>query len=69
VVLAFSFAVSLLLGWLIHRFWGFRISAADEVSGIDASVHAETAYDLASLGGSTLPHRGGQAHAEARLPG
>ncbi|MCW2745300.1 MAG: ammonium transporter [Mycobacterium sp.] len=69
VVLVFSFVVSLLLGWLIHRFWGFRISEQDEVSGIDAAVHAETAYDLASLGGSHLPHRGGQAHAEARLPG
>jgi Amt family ammonium transporter len=69
VVLVFSFAVSLAIGGLIARTWGFRIAAEHEVAGIDSVVHAETAYDLDSLGGGAhLPARG-QALAEARAPG
>ncbi|MGZ4539275.1 MAG: ammonium transporter [Blastococcus sp.] len=67
VVLAFSFLVSALIGWLIERFLGFRVPVEHEVSGIDSVVHAETAYDFDALGGSHLPARA-QAHAEARLP-
>ncbi|MGZ4643929.1 MAG: ammonium transporter [Blastococcus sp.] len=67
VVLAFSFLVSALIGWLIQRFLGFRVPVEHEVSGIDSVVHAETAYDFDALGGSHLPARA-QAHAEARLP-
>jgi Amt family ammonium transporter len=67
VVLAYSFAVSLALGWAIQRLWGFRIATEHEVSGIDSVVHAETAYELDSLGGGAhLPARG--MAAEARLP-
>jgi Amt family ammonium transporter len=69
VVLGFSFAVSLAIGWVIARVWGFRIPEDDEIAGIDSVVHAETAYDLESLsGGSHLAARG-QSQAEARLPG
>jgi len=69
VVLVFSFAVSIVIGGLLARTWGFRIAAEDEVAGIDSVVHAETAYELDSLGGGAhLPARG-QALAEARAPG
>jgi ammonium transporter, Amt family len=66
-VLAYSFVISYVLGLAIQKTIGFRLSDEDEVTGIDSVVHAETGYDLASLGGgggsTTLA---GQAHAEAR---
>ena len=43
-VALYAFAVSFVLGKLIDRFMGFRVSATDEKSGIDLSEHAETAY-------------------------
>jgi Amt family ammonium transporter len=67
-VLVFSFVVTYVIGWAIQRTWGFRISQQDEVTGIDGVVHAESAYDLTTIGGgaghgsSTI----GQARAEAR---
>jgi ammonium transporter, Amt family len=44
VVGLYAFAVSYGLATLIERFMGFRVSAEDEVSGVDLSQHAETAY-------------------------
>ena len=44
VVGLYAFAVSYLLGRLIERFIGFRVSAEDEVRGVDLTQHAETAY-------------------------
>jgi ammonium transporter, Amt family len=44
VVGLYAFAVTYALAQLIERFMGFRISAEDEVGGVDLSQHAETAY-------------------------
>jgi len=44
VVGLYAFAVSYGLAMLIERFMGFRVSAEDEVSGVDLTQHAETAY-------------------------
>ena len=44
VVALWAFGVSYLLGKLIDRTLGFRISKEDEVAGIDFALHAETAY-------------------------
>jgi Amt family ammonium transporter len=64
-VLIYSFVVTVLIGWGIQKTIGFRIRQEDEVTGIDSVVHAETAYDLASIGGGAGrgPSLGGQAHA------
>ncbi|MFC9893003.1 ammonium transporter [Nocardia sp. NPDC127579] len=43
-VAAFAFTVSFVLGKLIDRTVGFRITKEDETSGIDFALHAETAY-------------------------
>jgi Amt family ammonium transporter len=69
VVTAWSFLISVAIGWTLQRTCGFRIPPEDEVTGIDAVAHAETAYDLDALGGGhpILPRR--QSAAEARLPG
>src|SRR6185312_8214468 len=49
-VLLFSFVVTYVIGTIIQKTMGFRISEEQEVAGIDSIEHAETAYDFASLG-------------------
>ena len=44
VVGLYAFAVSYVLGMLIERLMGFRVSGEDEVRGVDLTQHAETAY-------------------------
>jgi Amt family ammonium transporter len=50
-VFATSFVLSYLIGLLLEKTIGFRISAEDEQTGIDETEHAESGYDLNSLGG------------------
>ena len=63
-VLAYSLILTLVIGIVIHKTMGFRITEEEEVTGIDNAEHAESAYDFASLGGSgsTAP-LAGQARA------
>jgi Amt family ammonium transporter len=66
-VLVYSFVLTLVIGFAIAKTMRFRITDEEEVSGIDGAVHAETAYDFASLGGgSGAATLSAQAHAEAR---
>jgi Amt family ammonium transporter len=67
-VLAYSFVVTLVIGVAIQQSIGFRIPEEDEVTGIDSVVHAETAYDLASIGGGGGATSIGQAHAPSSGP-
>ena len=69
VVLAYSFVLTLVIGVVIQKAMRFRVTDEDEVTGIDSVVHAETGYDLDSLGGGSgrgAATLGTQAHAEAR---
>ncbi|MEP6651021.1 MAG: ammonium transporter [Lapillicoccus sp.] len=52
-VLIYSFVVTLVIGWVLHKVMGFTISEEDEVNGIDLLEHAETAYDLSNFGGGS----------------
>ncbi|GAA4058886.1 ammonium transporter [Nonomuraea soli] len=45
----YSFVVSWVLGKIIDKTMGFRISEEAEVAGIDITSHAETGYDLGSV--------------------
>jgi Amt family ammonium transporter len=72
-VLFYSFAVTLVLGYVIAKTMGFRLAEEDEVEGIDGVEHAESAYDFATSGGagralagSSLPAAKAQADVEAR---
>jgi len=65
-VLIYSFVLTLVIGFLIQKTIGFRLSEEDEAAGIDNVEHAETGYDFASLGASSGASLTGQAHAEAR---
>ncbi|QKW06395.1 ammonium transporter [Streptomyces sp. NA04227] len=50
VVAAYTFAVTWVIGKAIDRAMGFRASAEEEMTGLDQTVHAETAYDHGVLG-------------------
>jgi ammonium transporter, Amt family len=52
-VLVYSFVVTFVIGWVLHKTMGFTIAKEDEVNGVDLLEHAETAYDLSNLGGSS----------------
>jgi Amt family ammonium transporter len=43
----YSFVAAYIIGKIIDKTMGFRISEDDEVAGIDIAVHAESGYDLA----------------------
>ena len=47
----YSFVLTLIIGFLVDRTIGFRISRDDEMAGVDETTHAETAYDSGSFGG------------------
>ncbi len=49
-VAAYTFGVTYGLGKLIDRTIGFRASEEQEHTGLDLTVHAETAYDHGVLG-------------------
>jgi ammonium transporter, Amt family len=57
-VLTYSFVVTGLIGLALHKILGFRVERDAEVAGIDLEEHAETSYDLGSLGGGGLRHAG-----------
>ena len=47
--LFFSLIMSLLIGLLLHKTVGFRVSEEEERTGVDEVEHAETGYDLGTL--------------------
>jgi Amt family ammonium transporter len=62
-VLAYSFVLTLVIGFVINRTIGFRVHDEDEATGVDLVEHAETGYDLGTTsgggfrpGGSVVPH-------------
>jgi Amt family ammonium transporter len=62
-VLAYSFVVTLILGFLLEKTIGFRISKDAELEGIDVTQHLESAYDFEGnlggtfAGGAPLKHK------------
>ncbi|CAM3989468.1 ammonium transporter [Janibacter anophelis] len=52
VAVAISALVTTVIGLALKYTMGWRISEDDEVSGIDAAVHAESGYDFGGVGAS-----------------
>jgi len=48
LVAAYSFIVTLILGFIIEKTIGFRVARDVEIEGIDLGEHAETAYEMSS---------------------
>jgi ammonium transporter, Amt family len=51
-VLVYSFVLAYVIGTVIQKTIGFRIDDEAEVTGVDLTTHAETAYELGSVSGS-----------------
>ena len=71
-VLAYSFVLTLVIGFAIAKTIGFRIDEEDEVEGVDFTEHSETGYDFVSRSGGASVLTGSsptapvQSDAEAR---
>jgi ammonium transporter, Amt family len=71
-VLAYSFILTLIIGFAIAKTVGFRVEDEDEVEGVDFTEHSETAYDFVSRSGGASVLTGGtppparQSGAEAK---
>jgi len=48
-VLFYSLILTLIIGFILHKTIGFRVSSDAEAEGVDSSEHAETGYDLGTL--------------------
>ena len=61
VAMVFSAVLTLIIGLAISKTLGFRVSEEQEITGVDLSEHAETAYELggAGVGGPFRPHAEG----------
>ena len=56
--LTWSFVVTLVIAYALRALLGLRVTQEQEVTGIDTTVHAESAYELGSIGAagpSVLP--------------
>jgi Amt family ammonium transporter len=53
-VLAYSFIVTYIIGFVLHKTIGLRITDDDELAGIDVAEHAEAAYELETTSGSFM---------------
>ena len=51
-VLLYSGILTFVIGFILHKTIGFRVSEEDELEGVDSSEHAETGYDLGTLSAS-----------------
>jgi ammonium transporter, Amt family len=45
-VAIYSFVMAYIIGWVIQKTIGFRITNEDEVAGVDTVVHGEEAYEI-----------------------
>jgi Amt family ammonium transporter len=69
-VLLYSFIVAFVLGWLIKKTMGLRVSQEAEVSGIDEAEHLESAYEFGGgRGGRAISTTAGPTEATRKLEG
>lgn len=68
VVAAYTFLVTYGIGKAIDRLWGLRASSEEELTGLDRTVHAESAYDHGVQGHASPQAHTPAAHTSAALP-
>ncbi|HEV7754709.1 MAG TPA: ammonium transporter [Mycobacteriales bacterium] len=68
-VCSYSFLMTWLIGKAIDKTMGFRIPVEDEVTGIDTTTHAESAYDFVGGGGGSFSPSDRAIAAEASAVG
>jgi Amt family ammonium transporter len=57
----YSFIMAWIIGKIIDKTMGFRISQEDEVTGVDLTTHAETSYDLGTIHSAGVASANGPA--------
>ncbi|GAA0368357.1 ammonium transporter [Microbispora corallina] len=62
----YSFVMAYVIGKIIDKTIGFRVTQEDEVTGIDITTHAETGYDLGTIHSSGVASVNGPVPAEAK---
>ena len=67
-VLIVSFVLTYLIGLILEKTIGFRITKEEEMEGIDTIVHAESGYDLTPIGSIGRGVSFAGAHAEDKAP-
>jgi Amt family ammonium transporter len=67
-VLAYSLVVTLILGFVLSKTLGFRVSRDTELEGIDLVEHAESAYEFEGPSGGSFSGFGHGATAVAAKP-
>ncbi len=60
-VMGYSFAATLIIGFILHKTMGFRIDEEAELEGIDLTSHGEAAYELTAIGAPQARPTGGGA--------
>ena len=61
--IAFSGILTLIIALAIKATMGLRVSAEDEINGVDLAIHGETAYEHLASTGRITPPSGSAAHA------
>ena len=64
-VLAYSFVVTLIIGFALEKTIGFRVSRDEELEGVDLTEHAESAYEFDGVTGGG--YGGGPGIAQAKV--
>jgi len=65
-VVTYSFVATLIIGFILDKTIGLRMKPDDELEGMDATLHAESAYEFGSgFGGRTLVGAGSAHSAPA----
>jgi Amt family ammonium transporter len=49
LVAAYSFVMTLIIGFLIEKTIGFRVKSENELAGVDLTEHAESAYEMGGI--------------------
>jgi Amt family ammonium transporter len=49
LVMAYSFVMTLIIGFVIEKTIGFRVKTENELAGVDLSEHAESAYEMGGI--------------------
>ena len=61
-VLAYSFAVTALIAWVISRTIGLRVDPEVEIDGVDEGEHAESGYDFSTVVAGSSGRRAAGTH-------
>ena len=67
-VMGYSFLMTLIIGFILHKTIGFRVDEEAEIEGIDVSEHAEAAYEFTSVGTPQARPTGGGAGLSHHAP-